>query len=585
MPWRSVRDAMPGSLGRPSGLLQRHGTCRLVRWLCPACLGWLAGVAMCAGCSQQPPAELRLVVISPHRDEIRSESALAFSDWYMERSRLLVSTAEAQLDAWMHGQQVALKDIDQTLADWQRLWDEEHIAPVLPILQRWQLERDRLTGGDLLQLLRDWKKRWEHGRVFVEWRDIGGGTSQILRYLEARYRTSPDGVGIDLLFGGGTDIYLDLKEKGMLNPWHPGAQVAAQLRQHWRGVSLHDPDGYWYGIMLSSLGLFVNREVAERLGLTHLSFDSWRDLARPELYGWVTAGDPRMSGSVRMLYEVILQRYGWEQGFEILMRMGANARGFGRFSDAVTKDVVFGRALVGGSLDSYAFSAMTREQEAIERGLIARRSLDFVLPPGETILNPDSAGMLRGAPHPRLAGAFLEFLLSEQGGQRLWLLKPRSLPGSPRRYAICRLSIVPTLYDDQRYEPTLRTSPVNPFAHSASAEIFHYDNGLAERRRHVVMDLFGVWVIDEHSLLRAAWGAIVEREGVGADTSPLARDLFRVPIAAHEIPGVTERLRAGPRSRAELLEHWRRQARQRYTSILNRVRAARQMVPEGAAQG
>src|SRR5579862_2691626 len=81
------------------------------------------------------PAPVRLVIISPHRDEIREEVAHAFAAW------------------------LAAKNADNT-------------AP-----------------------------------VEVIWQDIGGGSSQIARYVKARFDANPDGIDIDLLFGGGTDIY------------------------------------------------------------------------------------------------------------------------------------------------------------------------------------------------------------------------------------------------------------------------------------------------------------------------------------------------------------------------------------------
>src|SRR5262245_38636662 len=58
--------------------------------------------------------------------------------------------------------------------------------------------------------------RWRGTAAQIQWRDLGGGSSQILRYLVAQYQATPDSSGIDLLFGGGTDLYLDLKPKGIL---------------------------------------------------------------------------------------------------------------------------------------------------------------------------------------------------------------------------------------------------------------------------------------------------------------------------------------------------------------------------------
>ena len=83
-------------------------------------------------------------------------------------------------------------------------------------------------------------KAWyakETGReVNVDWLDQGGSSSDF-RFIESEFKRLPEGIGIDLFFGGGTDNYLKLADKGLLaslqtirnstgtNPqgdfWHP----------------------------------------------------------------------------------------------------------------------------------------------------------------------------------------------------------------------------------------------------------------------------------------------------------------------------------------------------------------------------
>jgi spermidine/putrescine-binding protein len=301
------------------------------------------------------------------------------------------------------------------------------------------------------------------------------------------------------------------------------------------------------------------------LGLPDWQAKSWKDLGDPRLFGTVTAGDPRTSGSVRMLYELILQTYGWEEGFRQLLRLGANTRTFARFSDGVTKDVVFGRAAVGGSLDSYAFSAMTREQRDLADGLAGEAILDFIFPPGEVMLNPDSIGILKGAPHRKLAEAFVEYNLSEDGGQRLWMLQPNTLPGSPQRYAICRLGVMPDLYDTQTFPLTVRSVTINPFDEVQVGKLVEYDNQLADSRRFLMQDLFGAWIIDSHDELSAAWRAVLRTRTQTPD--PLEETLFAPPCSHQEIPALVAQMRKGPRRRAELQTHWLAEARQRYRQV------------------
>ncbi|GBD37461.1 hypothetical protein HRbin36_02595 [bacterium HR36] len=448
---------------------------------------------------------------------------------------------------------------------------------------------------------------WEQVRVQFVWRDLGGGTSQIIRYLHAQYQANPSSCGIDILWGGGTDIYLDLKHKGLLEACPLPQEVLDFLGPgEFQGIELRDPEGYWYGCMLTTLGIFYHEGVLQRLGLHHWQPQRWWDLTDERLAGHISAGDPRMSGSVHLLYEWILQVYGWDRGMELLLRLGANARVFGRSSDSVSRDVVLGKVACTGTLDFYALTAMAREREQVRRGWAKQTELRLVFPPGETILNPDSIAILKGAPHYALARQFVIWSLSEVG-QQTWMLEPlpdgsaagqvsqpsdrgaaaiqqeaafhrQRYPGAPERYRICRLSIAASLYDPQRYPPQVRSVPLNPFAMlrpAESGQLRRYDNRLAEARRRALDDLLGAWILDSHPLLRAAWEAV--RQFPQAQRADLEKELFAPPCSEAELLAWRAEL-AEPRRRLKRVADWLRQARDRYTRI---YQAARQRTLRG----
>src|SRR5262249_32933586 len=154
---------------------------------------------------------------------------------------------------------------------------------------------------------------------------------------------------------------------------------------------------------------------------------------------------------VHMVYEIILQGQGWDQGFRLLMRLGANTHSFIGDSGTLTRMVSNGEVAAAGNVDANAFIALARDPEWI----------GYHLPEGETIINPDAIAVLRNSPRPGLARAFVEFVLSD-AGQRLFLLRVGE-PGGPRKFPLCRLSIVEELY--QRYPPEQRSvGDSNPFA-------------------------------------------------------------------------------------------------------------------------
>jgi len=69
----------------------------------------------------------------------------------------------------------------------------------------------------------------KYGRpATIRWREAGGGSSQIVRFLRAEYQTNP-GAGIDVLYGGGVDPFRELEKDGLLTRYDPPADILAQI--------------------------------------------------------------------------------------------------------------------------------------------------------------------------------------------------------------------------------------------------------------------------------------------------------------------------------------------------------------------
>lgn len=394
------------------------------------------------------------------------------------------------------------------------------------------------------------RERGETQPVHLVWLDVGGGTSAIERYIRARFDTTPEGIGVDVLFGGGTDIYLRFADQGFLEPVPLPAPLLARIRPQLNGVPLYDPQGRWYGPMLSSFGILCNREVLRRIEQPEPR--TWADLGQPGLHRWISSGEPRMTGSIHMVYEIILQGLGWEEGFRLLLRMGANTHTFIRDSGTLTRTVTDGEVAAAGNLDANALTAIARNPEMIS----------YVLPEGQTIINPDAVAVLRGAPQPALARAFVEFTLSD-AGQLLLLLRPGE-PGGPIRYPLCRLSVVEELYD--RYPPAQRSvGAANPFL---VKNTIPYDSKLGGSRWDALNDLFGAVIIDAHPELSEAWGTLLSTPLSEPRRRQMEEELFRPPVTQDELLAHARRIvDQGPRARTLTVNQWGEQARERYRRI------------------
>ncbi len=158
----------------------------------------------------------------------------------------------------------------------------------------------------------------------IRWRDTGGA-SQIVRFLIAEYKTNSSS-GIDVLYGGGVDLFRDLEKDGLLTPYDPPADILAAIPPQLNGMDVFDPNHEWFGAALSGFGIITNERVRQAAGLPEVH--TWADLTDPRLAGWISACDPRASSSVMQIYEIILQSYGWDKGWALLMEMSGNVRHF-----------------------------------------------------------------------------------------------------------------------------------------------------------------------------------------------------------------------------------------------------------------
>ncbi|MGZ8485082.1 MAG: ABC transporter substrate-binding protein [Candidatus Binatia bacterium] len=377
--------------------------------------------------------------------------------------------------------------------------------------------------------------------VELDWMDVGG-SSETLRYLESEYKNKPAGIGIDIFFGGGYDPYLSLKKAKLLEPYVLPKELLEKIPQRLAGVPLYDPDHTWYGATLAGFGIVYNKVV---LGLTKLPvINTWEDLASPRAFGWVGSSDPRKSGSVHMVYEIILQAYGWEKGWKIITALGANVRSFTNSASQIPKDVAIGEVAYGLAIDFYAW-AQVKEAGADKIG--------FVMPNNLTIITPDAIGILKGSPNPEVAKAFIRFVMSE-AGQKLWLLVAKAA-GGPQRFQLNRFSVLPSLYE---LPPQLMAVKLNPFSWPSD---FAFDPELGAQRWSIVNDLMGALVIDQKHLLTRAWKQALDKGGL---TEREWQRLAAMPISGDEALTLAKTKWKNPEFRNQKVNDWIHFARSKY---------------------
>ena len=378
--------------------------------------------------------------------------------------------------------------------------------------------------------------------IKVVWRDMGG-TSDDLRYIKSGFESRPTGIGVDLFFGGGNDPYLQLKELGLLESYRVADEILAGIPKDISGVPLYDDKDYtWYGTAISGFGILYNKVLLTRLGFEG-ELKTWEDLGNPKLFGWVGAGDPRHSGTVHMMYGIILEAYGWDRGWQVLTAIGGNARSFVKGANDITRAVVAGQVAAGGAIDFYAWTHIDRQ---------GADKLGFVMPEGLSVINTDSIGILKGAPNEEAAKAFVDFVLSD-AGQKLWYLKAGS-PDGPRKNALFRMPVRTDLYEKYGNYSGVRT---NPFKWGKGIQ---YNAELGTVRYEALNDLIGAVMVDNHDVLVAAWKAAIDSD----TTDKAIGGLAGPPVKEAELTELAKTVMEDTTQRNAKIAEWYEWARKKY---------------------
>jgi ABC-type glycerol-3-phosphate transport system substrate-binding protein len=247
---------------------------------------------------------------------------------------------------------------------------------------------------------------------------------------------------------------------------------------------------------------------------------------------------------VHAVYEIILQAYGWEKGWKIITALGANVRSFTSSASQIPKDVAIGEVAYGLAIDFYAW-AQVKEAGADKIG--------FVMPDNLTIITPDAIGILKYAPNPEVAKAFIRFVMSEEG-QKLWLLIEK-VPEGPQRFQLNRFSVLPSLY---QISPQTTAVKLNPFSWRSD---FAFDPRLGAERWSIVNDLIGALVIDQKHLLTRAWKEALDK---GRLTEQEWQRLGAMPISGDEALTLAKTRWKDPEFRNRKVNEWIHFARSKY---------------------
>ncbi len=465
----------------------------------------------------------RLIIISPHHDRIREEFGQAFTQhWKQTTGQVLF------IDWRVPGgtSEIAMLIKSEATAAFQQHWQSKLNQPWSPAVAQSSLNPKAAPEDAARQA----------------------------------YLASNVGTGMDVFFGGGaydfeqqakagTLIAGDGEKTGIsgLIKKHPAWFSHSGIPEKLSGEPFRDPQGRWCGACLSSSGIVFNRDVLRRIGIAD-DPDAWEDLADPRYYGQIALSDPGKSGSVTKALEMLIQQQmqiaierlkavpnskltpeqleatgvaeGWNEGLRLILRISANARYFTDFSTKIPLEVARGDAAAGMCIDFYGRSA----EEDVRRPDGTSR-VGFVAPLGGTSISVDPIGLLRGAPDPELATAFIEFVLGD-AGQKLWSFRVGA-EGGPRQHALRRLPVRHDLYTPENIA-RMSDGKEEPFE---KAQAFTYHPERTGTAFSAIRFLVRVLCVDSHNELHAAWKDIIDHD-MPERAIQVLEDLTRVKYEA-----------------------------------------------------
>lgn len=374
--------------------------------------------------------------------------------------------------------------------------------------------------------------------IHIDWR-TPGGTSEIRMVLDAGFKAADDdrreGIGVDIFFGGGEPDFASQAKKGRLVPLdvfitHPEwFGKDGPIPESFTGERYFAADRVWVGTCMSQFGICYNPDVLARMKIP--APKAWRDLGDPRYAGTIALADPTKSGSVARTFELLVQGEmqremakpgadrakamdaGWTAGMQLIQRMAANARYFTDSASKPPQEVGQGNAAAGMCIDFYGRSYASELTSAS-----GKPRVEWIAPLGGTTLSGDPIAVLKGAPHPKVAQAFVEFCLTPEA-QKLWFAKPGT-PGGPKERALHRTPIRRDVYTPEILAHT--TMPdARPYQDPGN---FTYQRELTGASFNTLRQLVKIMCIDSHEEMKSAWAALIEA-GMPADALAVFSDV------------------------------------------------------------
>lgn len=325
--------------------------------------------------------------------------------------------------------------------------------------------------------------------IIEQWQKINPNiTIQTLNRTSSsieRLAESPFGDSIDLIISSSPILFSHLKDNDKLS------LISAVPKEsgHYTPSILQN---YVAAFALSGYGILSNKNYLEQHHQTIPK--TWQDLTRHDYFGMISISSPARSDTTHIMIESILQEFGWEKGWQILMEIGGNIGTISSRSFGVVDKINSDLSIIGITIDSYA-------------NVNHNDKLVFNYFPNNTPI-PTFIAILNQSQHSESAQKFIKFLLSPEG--QLIVANPNT----------GKYPIILGIKESNEYVK---------YANFMKTEHINYETLL--ERQELVKQLFDVAITFRLEQLKESWGLLYSIEKKTGKSLDNVRELLtKMPI-------------------------------------------------------
>jgi len=310
---------------------------------------------------------------------------------------------------------------------------------------------------------------FEHANPQIDIQFRNKKTTSGVKYLQRQNNNNTD-----IFWASAPDAFKILQSSQLLEPLK---EINFNFPNTLLNYPLKEKQQHYVGFALSGYGIMFNKSYLEKY---HLSVPkSWLDLTKPEYYSHLALSSPSRSGTTHLMIEMILQQYGWDRGWEVIMQLTGNVATITARSYGVPEGILQQRFGLGLVIDFFAHK-------------VSSANIGFEYAKESRFL-PASIALLKSATHKKNALVFINFVLSKQGQDLL------------SRPSIARLPIDPQIYDKN-------TQPINPYLELKNTHISPFNSELSTQRYELVNHIFDHFITFQLKTLQRLWGKIYSLE-------------------------------------------------------------------------